>query len=54
MGTLHPFPGLTMDSSGSNCSAETGRAVREAAIGSRQLAKPDDLSGSHWVRDGDR
>lgn len=54
MGTLHPFPGLTMDSDGTNCSPDTPAALRNAARDSRGLTAAKDISGSHWVRDGEK
>jgi hypothetical protein len=54
MGTLHPFAGLTMDSDGNNCAPESPAALLNAARESRGLTAPKDLSGSHWVRDGQK
>jgi hypothetical protein len=54
LGTEHPFAGLTMDSDGDNCSPDTPAALRNAARESRALTTPKDLSGSHWVRDGEK
>jgi hypothetical protein len=53
-GTEHPFRGLTMDSDGNNCSPDSPAALRNAARESRPLTAPKDISGSHWVRDGER
>ncbi|HWF75621.1 MAG TPA: hypothetical protein VN694_00465 [Caulobacteraceae bacterium] len=53
-GTEHPFRGLTMDSDGNNCSPDTPAALRNAARESRPLTAPKDISGSHWVRDGEK
>jgi hypothetical protein len=52
-GTLHPFAGLTMDGDGNNCTPASPAALRNAARESRALTAPKDISGSHWVRDGD-
>ena len=54
MGTLHPFAGLTMDSDGTNCSPDSPAALRNAARESRGLTTAKDISGSHWVRDGEK
>jgi hypothetical protein len=53
-GTLHPFAGLTMDSDGNNCAPDNPAALRNAARESRTLTAAKDLSGSHWVRDGEK
>jgi hypothetical protein len=54
MGTLHPFAGLTMDSDGDNCAPDSPGALLNAARSSRGLTAAKDLSGSHWVRDGEK
>jgi hypothetical protein len=51
--TRTPFPGLTMDSSGQNCTPASADALRNAAAASALL--PEDApSETRWVRDGDR
>ena len=54
VGTLHPFAGLTMDKDGVNCTPDSPAALQGAARQSRELTAPKDVSGSHWVRDGDK
>ena len=51
-GTRHPWPGLTMDADGNNCTAESPAAVRAAAILSRPKGRIP--AAAYWVRDGDR
>jgi len=53
-GTLTPWPGLTMDASASNCAAASKDAIRAAARASRQWTTPDNLSTTHWLREGDK
>ena len=50
-GTLHPWPGMTMDPDGNNCTAASAAVVRTAAVLSRPRGAPN---GVYWVRDGAR
>jgi hypothetical protein len=52
-GTKQPFPGMTMDAQGQNCTTGDPKALRNAARASKALVK-DGLPSIHWVRDGER
>jgi hypothetical protein len=54
MGTLAPLPGLTMDKDGNNCTPASREALRAAGVASEKWAKPDSMTVTRWVRDGDR
>jgi hypothetical protein len=51
-GTRHPWPGMTMDPDGNNCTAASTDAIRAAALLSRPKGLPP--NGAYWVRDGEQ